>query len=124
MARGALSVRCLGMFFFVMMMLWPACSFFFSLFIGLTIKKGKMSRVHRCYQAAKQEAHSRASGRVQRCREKERKKNSFFIFLHSAEINIMSKLFNPRIALFMGAYIPENTEKNMAIVSEVLHGDM
>lgn len=24
-----------------------------------------------------------------------------------AEIRIMSKLFNPRIALFMGAYIPE-----------------
>ena len=41
-----------------------------------------------------------------------------------AEIRIMSKLFNPRIALFMGAYIPEDLEENMAIISEVLHGDM
>jgi hypothetical protein len=41
-----------------------------------------------------------------------------------AEIYIMSKLFNPRIALFMGAFIPDDDEKNMAIVSEVLHGDI
>ena len=41
-----------------------------------------------------------------------------------AEIRIMSKLFNPRIALFMGAYIPEDPNEHMAIVSEVLHGDM
>lgn len=41
-----------------------------------------------------------------------------------AEIHIMSKLFNPRIALFMGAFIPDDDEKNMAIVSEVLHGDI
>lgn len=36
----------------------------------------------------------------------------------------MSKLFNPRIALFMGAYIPEVTGEPMIIVSEMLHGDM
>jgi hypothetical protein len=41
-----------------------------------------------------------------------------------AEIYIMSKLFNPRIALFMGAFIPDDDDKNMAIVSEVLHGDI
>ena len=41
-----------------------------------------------------------------------------------AEIHIMSKLFNPRIALFMGAFIPDDDEKSMAIVSEVLHGDI
>ncbi len=42
-----------------------------------------------------------------------------------AEIHIMSKLFNPRIALFMGAFIPgDDEDKSMAIVSEVLHGDM
>ncbi len=88
-----------------------------------------MQRFHSRNQTPQQKVDARAGGRVQRCekadREREReKKMSLHTFFFAAEIHIMSKLFNPRIALFMGAYIPDDPDSTMAIVSEVLHGDM